>query len=379
MATTQESQHRELQSKNVPGKVDPDVNIPPAVRAASERADAIHKAAYPDPADGAPAQPADDPAALTPLGDGNGEPPAGAPDNLAPGAPVPPLEHPGELGEPLDWEHRYRSLQGRYDKQQEHVRGMADQITNLQSVLATVSSMQPAPQAAHELRAESFLSPEEITDYGPEFLDVVGKKAREIAAPLMNTLQTRINELEQKLGYVGGSIAQTGRDRMFGELDQNLPAWRDINRDPKFFEWLRLPDQYSGAIRHNLLKAAWDRNDTARSLAFFKGFLAEEAVVDPAYVRASQPSDVPPNGSQAPQPIPPGQQNGRVPLEHFAAPGRAKSAAEPPAEKPLIKRSDITKFYADGAAGRYRGNEAEQKRLENMIFAAQRDGRIINA
>ena len=68
---------------------------------------------------------------------------------------------------------------------------------------------------------------------------------------------------------------------------------------------------------------------------------------------------------------------GKVPLEAFAAPGRAKTAAATaPAEKPIITRAQIATFYADKAAGKYRGKEAEADRLERMIFEAQRDGRI---
>ena len=137
-------------------------------------------------------------------------------------------------------------------------------------------------------------------------------------------------------------------------------------------QWLALPDTYSGAIRHNLLKAAWERNDTPRAAAFFQGFLAEEAAVDPAAR--------PPNGSRVPDVALNGGQrsNGKVPLETFAAPGRAKSAAETPAEKPLISRSQISAFYAQCSAGKFRGNEAERVRLEKMIFDAQAEGRIVN-
>jgi hypothetical protein len=263
-------------------------------------------------------------------------------------------------------------MRGRYDRAQTDIRQMADQITNLQNVLATVSAAPDTKQVPRELRAESFLTEEEVNDYGAEFLDVVGKKAREATSSQVQALQNEIQGLKQQLGYVGGSIAQNARESMFATLDQYVPAWRDINNDPRFLQWLALPDPYSGAIKHNLLKAAWERNDTPRAAAFFQGFLAEEAAVDPPRGQ--------PNGSMSPQNAPDGSYgriNGRVPLESFAAPGRAKSAAELPAEKPLITRSQISAFYADCAAGRYNGREADRSQREREIFAAQADGRII--
>jgi hypothetical protein len=369
MAVTRESLEPKP-SKNVQGLIDPNVSIPDSVKAASARADAAFKAAYPDAApdpslanqEAAPNAQGDESqaGASAPDPSASSEAPATSPDSQG----GPQLD-----GEPPDWEHRYTSMRGRYDRAQNDIRQMADQITNLQNVLATVSAPPDTKHVPHELRAESLLTAEEVNDYGAEFLDIVGKKAREATSSQVQALQNEIQGLKQQLGYVGGSIAQNARESMFATLDQYVPAWRDINNDPRFLQWLALPDPYSGAIKHNLLKAAWERNDTPRAAAFFQGFLAEEAAVDPSRGQ--------PNGSISPQNTA-GHTNGRVPLESFAAPGRAKSAAELPAEKPLIKRSQISSFYADCAAGRYNGREADRARREKEIFAAQADGRIIS-
>jgi len=268
-------------------------------------------------------------------------------------------------------------MKGRHDKDQEHIKQMSEQITNLQNVLATVQSSPQALPRNHELQFNSLLSPEEVNEYGEEFLGVVGKKAQEAATPLVQELRQELEALRQQVGHVGGSIAQNARERMFGQLDETNMPWRDINKDPRFLQWLALPDTYSGVIRHNLLKAAWERNDTPRAAAFFQGFLAEEAAVDPSRGQ--------PNGSQVSFTSEGnnfqgnGHTNGKVPLESFAAPGRAKSAAGSiPAEKPQISRSQISNFYAQCAAGKYRGNEQEKNRLERMIFDAHAEGRIIN-
>jgi hypothetical protein len=275
-------------------------------------------------------------------------------------------------------------MKGRHEKDQEYIKQMSEQISNLQNVLATMNAAPQAPVRNRELQFESLLSAEEVSEYGEEFLGVVGKKAQEAATPLVQELRQEIDALKQQVGQVGGSIAQNAREKMLAQLDGTGMPWREVNKDPRFFQWLALPDTYSGAIRHNLLKAAWERNDTPRAAAFFQGFLAEEAAVDPA--RGSDPLGNGPNGSQAPLTFEgngrnsgasSGVQNGKVPLESFAAPGRAKSAAgNLPAEKPLITRSQITNFYARCAAGLYRGNEQEKNRLERMIFEAQADGRI---
>ena len=359
-------------NSNILPPSDPDVKIPAGVKAAAAQADAAFKAAYPDkvPTGAEPPQtPAGEPAGATPLNETGPREPQPPSDQVAPA--------PSESQQDINWEHRFNSMQGRYNKSQESIKQMSEQITNLQNVLATVQSEPQTYAKNHELQFNSLLSPEEVSEYGEEFLGVVGKKAQEAAGPLVQGLRQEIDQLKQQLGHVGGSIAQNERQKMFSQLDEHLDGWRDVNTNPRFLQWLALPDTYSGAIRHNLLKAAWERNDTPRAAAFFQGFLAEEAAVDPA---RSQP-----NGSQAPQYTSPsmqggnGQQNGKVPLDTYAAPGRAKSAAgNIPAEKPQITRSQISTFYAQCAAGKYRGNDQERNRLEKMIFDAQAEGRITN-
>ena len=354
-------------NSNILPPSDPDVKIPAGVKAAAAKADAAFKAAYPDQA------PDQVPTGAEPPQTSAGEP-AGVTSPREPQppreqvAPAPSAYQQESQQEPqeVNWEHRFNSMQGRYNKSQESIKQMSDQIANLQNVLATVQS-DPQPYRKNpELQFNSLLSPEEVSEYGEEFLGVVGKKAQEAAGPLVASLKNEIDELRSQLGHVGGSIAQNERQKMFSQLDEYLDGWRDINKDPRFLQWLALPDTYSGAIRHNLLKAAWERNDTPRAAAFFQGFLAEEAAVDPARGQ--------PNGSQAPTYQ---QPNGKVPLDTYAAPGRAKSAAGIPAEKPQISRSQISNFYAQCAAGKYRGNEQEKNRLEKMIFDAQAEGRII--
>ena len=363
-------------SSNVIPPSDPDVKIPAGVKAAAAKADAAFKAAYGSPSepDTTPADTPEPPQATAGEPAGATEPKESQPsrEQVAPA----PLSSTQEASQGINWEHRFNSMKGRHDKAQDSIKQMSEQIVNLQNVLATMSAggqSEPRGYVPSELRAESLLSPQEVSEYGEEFLDVVGKKAQEAATPLVSSLKQEINELRQQLGHVGGSIAQNARERMFGQLDESIEGWRDINKDPRFLQWLALPDTYSGAIRHNLLKAAWERNDTPRAAAFFKGFLAEEAAVDPA--RGNLP-----NGSQGPGYSQNNQRtNGKVPLDTFAAPGRAKSAAgNIPAEKPLITRSQISNFYAQCAAGKYRGNEQEKSRLERMIFDAHAEGRITN-
>jgi hypothetical protein len=334
---------------------DPNVKAPAAVRAAAARAERVHKENYakePEPTTTTETTP-------PPTAEATPPEPVVTAEVTPPPAPEPVQPPPPTV----DWEHKFNSMKGRYEREASHVKGLSEQVTQLQNVIASMQAQQPVQPATPSVSSKvTSLTPEEEAEYGTDFLDVIGRKAKASVSPEVEALRAELAAVKKQLEGVGGTIAQDARGRMLSSLDQDIPNWREVNDDQNFLSWLRLPDTYSGVIRHELLKAAFARNDTPRVLAFFKGFLTEEATVAPA---------APQDPTAAPAP-------GKVPLADLAAPGRAKSPAanNAPAEKPIISRAQIAAFYADVAAGRYRGRDAEKVTNEKMIFAAEREGRI---
>jgi len=326
--------------------VDNEVKIPDAVKAMGAAADELHRQAYnveaaEAPAPETPEEPAPQPAAEKPL---TAEPPKVT-----------------QQVSDESWEHRYNSMKGRFDRAQQQLTQAAERISSMERLISTMQASTPQHVESNELKAERLITPEEEADYGPDFLQVVGKKAKEELLPELRKAYDKISSLEAQLKGVGSYVQQDAQGRMMESLDREMPGWREQNVNPEFLQWLALPDPYSGDIRHNMLKAAWERHDGPRVAAFFKGFLAEEA----AY-RGPASSETPASPA------------GKVSLESFAAPGRAKTAAASvaPAEKPIITSAQISRFYADCAAGRYNGRDEEKLKFEKAIFEAQREGRI---
>lgn len=315
---------------------DPELRIPASVRAAAEAVEQFYKPLEVEPApevisEPEPPKPEDPPltSEVTP-----------------PTEPVEPAPPP-----PPDWEARYKAMKGRWEK--------ADR--DLASALARIADLEAAPPARTPDPRERLISPEEENDYGRELLDVVGRKAKEEVLPEVTELRKYIKTLEQRLENVDTTVRQTGKSGFYSALDGAVAEWRNLNEDERFLDWLQLPDPYSGVIRQELLNSAVERLDAPRAARFFKGFLAEEAALVPQI------------------PSPPPTPRPAVDLKDLAAPGRAKTAATTtplPAEKPIYTSAQISKFYADVAAGRYRGRDAEKERLERDIFEATREGRI---
>lgn len=340
-------------------EIDRDVKIPAAVLAAAARSEELIKAMQP-PQEGE--QPP-----VTP--EGNDTPaPELDPAQLA-ANPVDNSQQPPADTKPQDnatdgesWEHKYKSVHGRYVRSQEEVRKLADENANLRNIIATMQAAPPPATEVPEIEPEKLITPEEASDYGEDFLKVVGKKAREEMAPVLNAYKQEIASLKQQLAGVNGFVQQDANKKLLATLDEKLPNWRDMNTNQQFLDWLGLPDPYSGAIRHDMLKAAYAQGNANRVLAFFNGFLAEEAVVAPVNAEPEIGTTTVP----------------KIPLQNLAAPGRAKTAAatNAPAEKPIFTRAQIAAFYSDVAAGKYRGRDADKAKAEAMIFDAQREGRI---
>ena len=341
---------------------DPSVRLPAAVRAAAARSDEIVNALRNNQVITSESNEATPEAPQV----NDGQPPLTAQQESEPPKEATPEKAPEKAEKPADddatWERRYNSMKGRFDRAQTQLKDMSEQIQNLQSVIASLQVQAPS-QPLPELVAEKLITEDEERDYGTDFLKVVGKRAKEEMVPELAAQARKIAELEKRLQGMNNVVAQDSHTKLMSTLDDKLPSWRDLNTNEEFLSWLKLPDPFSGAIRHDMLKAAYAAGNASRVLAFFNGFLAEEAAVAPA----QGDSDNVPTQTVA-----------KVPLAKLAAPGRAKTAAgtSTPAEKPIFTRAQIATFYADIANGKYRGRDAEKGKVEAQIFDAQREGRI---
>lgn len=329
--------------------IDPNLQLPAAIRAAAARSDVLHREAYQTAAPAAEVE--TPPAEVTP--------PAAPPAGVTPPAATPPAAAPAEQGTD-EWMNKYKSIKGRYDQQDETIRGLNNRITELSGLLSRAQVAPPPQQATPDLKFSS-ITDKDREDFGADFIDVAQRAAQEKLTPEIQSLKQEIERLKGAVGNVTERTAQTAQQALYAHLTKELPDWRAINRDPKFIAWANLQEPLSGVIRMSMLRNAFDQGDGQRVLRFFQGFLADEAATAPATLK--------------PDP----QNKGKVPLESFAAPGRATApaAATPPGEKETYTNAQIAKFYMDVQKGVYRGNDAEKDRIEASIFKAQAEGRIV--
>lgn len=274
---------------------------------------------------------------------------------------------PAEL-QPESWEQRARSAAGRLDQVVSTNQQMARRISELENQLSGKQMRSPTEDPPQNYAKPKLIKEEELTDYGNEFFDVVGRRAREEFSPELAALGDRLKRLEGSQQQVTQVIDRTQKRSVYDQLYDEVPMWKDINYSPGFKQWLGQLDPYSGRPLGEMLSEAMSRHDGPRVVNFFRGF-AEAAGL---------PLDTPSPGPAAP---PPTNGNGsgseRPSLEDYAAPGRARSAPQTlPPDKPVYTAAQIRQLSDEKRRGLWRGREPELEAIERDIFAAQHEGRI---
>src|SRR6516165_9015227 len=114
----------------------------------------------------------------------------------------------------------------------------------------------------------SYLTQDDVTNFGHEIIDLIQRGSRQAMAPVLDRLEERDEQLREGLQRA----TKTAIDHA---LDTAVPNWREVNQDPRWFQWLNSPEPYSGYRRQDLLNDATAQGDADRVIRIFKGFVAE--------------------------------------------------------------------------------------------------------
>jgi hypothetical protein len=180
----------------------------------------------------------------------------------------------------------------------------------------------------------SYLTHEDVQNYGNELLDVSQRAALHALAPHLQALENSNADLQRRL-------AREARHNLDQQVERAVPNYREIDRDPRWHRWLTGIDVYTGTSRQALLNIAIQDGSAARVVALFNGFMQEAGDIQ-------QP-----------------------PTQRGQAPGRRSSG------KPIYSRDQIKQLYRAHQQGAYTGRDAEWARQEVDIIAAGREGRIL--
>jgi hypothetical protein len=270
---------------------------------------------------------------------------------------------------------RWRTLQGQYNAEVPRLRAankdMQTRVTQLEQLLASLQNTQPAAPAAAAQSGQRFVTDDDVAEYG-ESIDMMRKVTREEVGSLLGKISQLESTIQHLTSSVSGSVipqvqrvaqqqAASAEERFWSNLSQRVPNWQQVNNDQDFQSWLLEVDPLTNTSRQTHLEIAQRELDVNRVTAFFNAFTAASGKFTPQ-------ANAQPNRSVSE-------------LERQIAPGRSRGTSGAPAGQTSKSYTpdDIKKFFNDVRAGKYKGREPERDRIERDIFAAQREGRIMQA
>lgn len=263
-----------------------------------------------------------------------------------------PQPEPTKHSDDETWERRYKTLQGMFNAETARNKAeVADLKSQLKQVLSEIKESKAAPAEPQR----SLVTDKDVEDFGGDLVDLIGRKAADVVNAEMSRLKAENAQLREEMGSVTEQQGEARRDVYFSNLERLVPDYKELNVDTDFLEWLAEVDTMSGQPRQNFLNNAFESYDVDRTAVLFNSF--KELIAAPA-----KPKVVPKE------------------LQRQVAPGtsKASSVATTNANERVWKMSEIDRFYKDVARGNYKGNDAEQARIEAEIDQAVLEGRLSN-
>lgn len=216
---------------------------------------------------------------------------------------------------------------------------MAQTIRELKDQLATAQAKLTEAQNVPAKPVDSGVKPEEVEQYGNDFIDMVTRVARSAATVDPNLVQ-KVDAVEQRQ-------LKVTRQQFFDSLGRDAPQWESLNTDEGFLSYLDTLDPYTGRQRKEIFDDAYEKLDAWRVANFFN-----------SYAESQQSKSVnSPTPSLADQVVPSGNRS-----------------SSPPAGKRVWNNQQIARFYDEVRRGVHTQEEADL--IEKDIFAARSEGRL---
>jgi hypothetical protein len=288
-------------------------------------------------------------------------------DEVAP-QPEPVEQGEGDQEDPNSetYEQRWRTAQGMLNAELPRLQTENQQLTGrLQQMEQLISTMQATPNASLEPeQPKTSLTEDEVEEYG-ESIDIMRKVSQEITGgyqkqldSLQDTVQQLQGQVLPRVEQIASQQAQNIEQSFWSALSDAVPNWREVNDSPEFKDWLLEIDPLTNMTRQTYLDGAQRDMDAQRVANFFTSWVQENGTAP------AQPNRSASNSELAKQ----------------VAPGKSRTSATPHGNtKRTYTPDDLTAFYRDVREGKFKGNEEERDKIERDIFAAQQEGRIVNA
>ncbi|MCK9342284.1 MAG: hypothetical protein M0P33_00040 [Massilibacteroides sp.] len=264
------------------------------------------------------------------------------------------------------FEHRFKVLQGKYDAEVPRLYKEIEQLRQQNQLILAEAQKARAEEKPAEPAKKSTAgaTPEEVEEYGQDFIDFVRRVAREEVVTKAREIEAYLNNVNQRVNSVGETVQVSAKEKFLGKLAKEVPDWERWNVDKGFLDWLAGVDEVTGYARKPALDEAAANLNVDRVIRMFNAYKKLVGVsVKPAETRKPVASD-------------PKSKKQRE-LERMVLPGTKKGSSVRNTDEPkTYTREEIKAFYVAVKDGDFKGREDEQNKIERDIMLAQVEGRI---
>ena len=284
-----------------------------------------------------------------------------------PPAPAPVSPTPSESPSDETWEQRYRTVQGKYSAEVPRLSAELKDLRDRFAVTASELERIKGKQAEAPKAKTPLVTDKDVEAFGSDLIDVIDRKAREVAESMVDTRMGELEGENRKLRdqLTGVTERQVVNDRQayFTELARQVPDYEALNVDQGFMDWLADVDPLSGSPRQEYLNKAWTAFDAGRTAVLFN-----------AYKQLKVSASNVPTAPAQQEPMSQTKQQ----LQRQVAPSRSRLSTDPSSSTPskIWTAREIEGFYADVRKGRYYGKDTERAQVESEIDQAVAQGRV---
>lgn len=170
------------------------------------------------------------------------------------------------------WEQRYKTLKGKYDAE---VPRLSAEIAQWGEYANSLKARIEALEKGAEKKA-----PDEKEETEDEDVEALAEDYPDFARVLRNVNKRHSEELaalkkqvESNSASVNAEIGTSRQSRFEADMARlGFPNWRQIDKDPKFLEWLQAPIPYTDMTRLDAVKKAASEFNAERIVQFFTDF-----------------------------------------------------------------------------------------------------------
>jgi len=274
----------------------------------------------------------------------------------------------------VDFEQKYRVLQGKYNAEVENIKKANDFLTDKMVELnATVGRLsreneelrqtpaQALPAAAVPLDLATLLTQEEMDTLDAEGLDekslsVLAKMMKAILGREVGDIGKRTQNLVQDVQTIKQEAKKSANDSFYDKIAKDVPDWRVINTDDRWLVYLGQKVPGTGYTRQQFLDNATDSRDHGSIIEMFNGFKTSVGL--------------PVTGNATPTPPKPSA------LERQVDP--VTITPTPPVDSSQVGRiwtkAEVSQFYKDYSIGK-KYTEDQAKAIDLDIQQAALEGR----